>query len=631
MAAGARSPLGGFGRSPVFTSPRSGVSSLRAVGVNPRGSLPTAHALHHVRTGWYGRAPRLGVPGYHSSFVRHVPVHYAPRPYSFFRHCYPVPYRHYGHYGHSGFGFSFGFGYSSYPRYPVAYYPTYYQYPLYPVAYPVYAAPVIYPSVAYLPPPVVVEQPIYYDQSYVGYSQQYGGDQYVGDQYVGNQYVGDQYVGGQPDVAYEDGYTSQPPTAYQPTPTYRDSGPDAARQTFEDEQELRDAGLAEQPTAGTDPGREMVEPDQGQLPQLPPAAAVTPNQHSTHMQPAPGPADDAPEGSRAQELPAAQQDAPPTEQAEDNPELAARIQATMEGGTEAFAGGRYTEAVGLFQEAVDADPRNVDGLLALAAGRFAVGEYSAAAKAVRDGVNLYPPIVDSAFDLRERYGRRADFPDQLGRLERHVRDHRDDADARVVLGFIRHFSHQRELSEQVFNEVKRGGVAADADIAEVFLSAIPLEQALAAERKAGDQARTQGEGSPQAPAAQAPTSPAPANPAAAAPATPAIPAPPADALFNGRTSISGQHPREHTVVDGILVRLKATDSNPVEAQFEVEIGQRLMKVRHFRPGAKVTIKGASGQNYRMTLTEVDNKSESAAFFITREDASASRPAESAAQ
>ncbi len=65
---------------------------------------------------------------------------------------------------------------------------------------------------------------------------------------------------------------------------------------------------------------------------------------------------------------------------------------------------------------------NIDATLAYAAARFATGDYQISALAVRRAVRRMPEVVNSTFDVRERYGDPNDFNVHLIRLEAYLRD-----------------------------------------------------------------------------------------------------------------------------------------------------------------------------------------------------------------
>ncbi len=161
--------------------------------------------------------------------------------------------------------------------------------------------------------------------------------------------------------------------------------------------------------------------------------------------------------------------APAARQAETADE---RNAAMMAEGIEAFAAGRYEAAGSLFLQVSLADRTNVDSLLAYAVARFASGDYANSAMAVRHAVRMQPEVVNAPFDIRDRYGRMADFDRHLVALHVHIRRHAHSADAWLTLGFVRHFAGQRDLAREAFAAL-RELAGEDADVAEAFLAARP--------------------------------------------------------------------------------------------------------------------------------------------------------------
>jgi len=144
-------------------------------------------------------------------------------------------------------------------------------------------------------------------------------------------------------------------------------------------------------------------------------------------------------------------------------------------GTRAFEAGEYETAARLFMRVAMQDPDNVDAALAYAVSRFATGDYSIAAIAIRRGVRAYPEVVNAPFDIRHRYGNPTDFDHHRQALERFVEANPGTADALLVLGFVQHFSRQREEAAATFNRLA-GVSTTDRQIAEAFLNARPLEE-----------------------------------------------------------------------------------------------------------------------------------------------------------
>ncbi len=213
-------------------------------------------------------------------------------------------------------------------------------------------------------------------------------------------------------------------------------------------------------------------------PIYPPAGYVEQTPYEEFGPAAEAPTEPAPNAYAEQLPPADQQPAPPPggggkATAERMP--SEQIQKLMTQGIESFKIGNYDEAARTFLQAAMADRNNVDGWLAYAVARFATGDFSMAATAIRRGVPLFPDVVNSTFDIRERYGDAKDFDRHLKALEAFVLEQQNDPDGWVVLGFVRHFSAQRELAARAFDVVKRH-YEKDGELADTFLKAKPLSE-----------------------------------------------------------------------------------------------------------------------------------------------------------
>lgn len=144
-------------------------------------------------------------------------------------------------------------------------------------------------------------------------------------------------------------------------------------------------------------------------------------------------------------------------------------------GVQLFQQGDYDGAASTFLRVTLADRHNIDATLAYAVARFATGDYQISALAVRRGVRRMPEVVNSSFDVRDRYGNLEDFETHLARLEWFVVDHPDLEDGWTVLGFIRHFSGQRDLAVETFEGLK-SMPKADLELVDIFLNAEPPVQ-----------------------------------------------------------------------------------------------------------------------------------------------------------
>jgi len=182
----------------------------------------------------------------------------------------------------------------------------------------------------------------------------------------------------------------------------------------------------------------------------------------------------------------------------------------MKEGVEAFANGDYEKSAQNFMKVSMAIPDNVDALLAYAIARFATGDYANSATAIRRGVRKVPEVVNSLFDLRDRYGKMSDFDGHVANLVRHVNQKKDDVDGWLVLGFVQHFIGDRPHSKETFEGVKKRSPA-DADVASLFINARPIDQLVkeaqaaasqpsAEMQSSGTQPTSVGQATPEAPA-----------------------------------------------------------------------------------------------------------------------------------
>jgi tetratricopeptide (TPR) repeat protein len=154
---------------------------------------------------------------------------------------------------------------------------------------------------------------------------------------------------------------------------------------------------------------------------------------------------------------------------------ATRLQKQMMDGVDQFTSGKYDDAAKTFFKAMTADPKNVDATLAYAVARFATGDYAATAAAIRRGIRQFPGVVNSTFDIRDRYGKPEDFDRHLKALEDFTHEKPDNVDAWIVLGFVRHFTGDRDLANRTFGLVKRLS-SSDAGLVNIFLKAKPLNE-----------------------------------------------------------------------------------------------------------------------------------------------------------
>lgn len=140
-------------------------------------------------------------------------------------------------------------------------------------------------------------------------------------------------------------------------------------------------------------------------------------------------------------------------------------------GTDAFLAGDYAESGRMFMQVALQDPDNADAALAYALARFATADYGLSAIGIRRGVGQFCEVVQSDFDLRDRYGDPAEFQAQLQVLQRQIERNPPGADTLLTLGFVLYFSGQRLEAREVFRILGRM-FPDDAVIADCFLAVL---------------------------------------------------------------------------------------------------------------------------------------------------------------
>jgi len=238
-------------------------------------------------------------------------------------------------------------------------------------------------------------------------------------------------------------------------------------------------------------------------PEMPGPAPATPEQPAPAAEPQPPAAEDrpsetaAPAEEPATQEPSASEAAPeaPTTQ----PAISEEFIRQMNTGAEAFANGKYDDARRAFAAAMTEEPDNLDARLAYAIAHFAMTDYPAAARTLREVIPANPLIVHSPFDLRQQYKNADELTRQVAKLQDYIAVHPQDVDGLVVLGFVQHFSGGREDARKTFAEVQRR--SPDDAVAKAFLNPPPLPQATTQPAAA----TTQPSATPTAPATAAPT------------------------------------------------------------------------------------------------------------------------------
>ncbi len=122
---------------------------------------------------------------------------------------------------------------------------------------------------------------------------------------------------------------------------------------------------------------------------------------------------------------------------------------------ELFNRGQYHEAADSFQLAADTHQGDPAARLYTAHALFAVGRYRDAIPFLRRAYELQPRFVFLGFDIRDDYGRRADFDTHLAALCEAQRQAPANLDRMVLLGYVLYFSHQRDKAYDLLKEANR--------------------------------------------------------------------------------------------------------------------------------------------------------------------------------
>lgn len=112
--------------------------------------------------------------------------------------------------------------------------------------------------------------------------------------------------------------------------------------------------------------------------------------------------------------------------------------APLERGDAAFAAGDYAEARRHYIRAQLDGPYAGEATLAYALTRFAGGDYSLAAMALRRGLTMVPDAIDRPLDLLHFYADPGELEAHLLAATTHLAQHPDDAYGWFVLGYV-HF------------------------------------------------------------------------------------------------------------------------------------------------------------------------------------------------
>ena len=103
-----------------------------------------------------------------------------------------------------------------------------------------------------------------------------------------------------------------------------------------------------------------------------------------------------------------------------------------------------------FERAHKKDPSSPVPILARGHARFALGEYKKAAHDLKAALTAYAKLNSIKMDRRDFYGNPETFYGQLAKLEKFVKNNKEDSHAHFLLGYNYYFSGRPTLARKAF-------------------------------------------------------------------------------------------------------------------------------------------------------------------------------------
>ena len=89
-------------------------------------------------------------------------------------------------------------------------------------------------------------------------------------------------------------------------------------------------------------------------------------------------------------------------------------------------------------------------------------------------------------------------------------------------------------------------------------------------------------------------------------------------IFDGYLSRDDRrYTEKQTIADGITVEVRDTDHDPLDADLRIAVGTYSGKFNDLRVGTRLRIRGASGQEYRLTILGIDDHNETVHLSLER--------------
>lgn len=123
-------------------------------------------------------------------------------------------------------------------------------------------------------------------------------------------------------------------------------------------------------------------------------------------------------------------------------------------GLAAFRGGDYRIAVKHFKQASDTNRGDPAAMLYSAHALFAIGRYQESATFLRKAFALEPRISMLTYDIRDDYGNKADFNEQVRALNNAIAASPRDLDRLTVLGYVLNYTDQPDRAFDVLSRAR---------------------------------------------------------------------------------------------------------------------------------------------------------------------------------
>lgn len=126
----------------------------------------------------------------------------------------------------------------------------------------------------------------------------------------------------------------------------------------------------------------------------------------------------------------------------------------LSNGDQAFSTGNYQEARKQYAQAILKEQNDPRGHIAMGLTLAALGDYSEAGRALRNGVTLAPSLSEGGFDLSQAYGNRDDMLRHIAGVNDYLRKNPDDMNALFVAGFMQIFGGDVPNGKAAFESYK---------------------------------------------------------------------------------------------------------------------------------------------------------------------------------